>query len=329
LATTAIEGNTLTEEQVLRHLEGKLQLPPSQDYLKQEVDNIIAGCSQISDSIQQGQRLPISVERINQLNEQVLKELTLDDHVIPGRIRTFSVGVARYRGAPHEDCEHLLKRLCEWLNGPLFQPSKEGHRILYATIQAILAHLYLAWIHPYGDGNGRTARLLEFQILISSGVPAPAAHLLSNHYNKTRTEYYRQLDRTSKTGGKVIPFIEYAVQGFLDGLKEQLDSIREQQWDVIWRNYVHESFREQKGVSDKRRRDLVLDLSRHDGWVPRNKLTEISPRIAKAYFNKTSKTLSRDLNTLWEMGLIRGNRMRGYQANKSVILAFLPTVATK
>ncbi len=38
----------------------------------------------------------------------------------------------------------------------------------------------MAWIHPFGDGNGRTARLLEFLILARCGmVPLPAAHLLS------------------------------------------------------------------------------------------------------------------------------------------------------
>lgn len=57
---------------------------------------------------------------------------------------------------------------------------------MYAIFKAVVAHLYLAWIHPVGDGNGRTARLVEFQILLSSGVPSPAAHLLSNHYNQTR-----------------------------------------------------------------------------------------------------------------------------------------------
>jgi hypothetical protein len=42
LATTAIEGNTLTEKEVLAHLQGKLKLPPSKEYLAREVDNIVA-----------------------------------------------------------------------------------------------------------------------------------------------------------------------------------------------------------------------------------------------------------------------------------------------
>src|SRR4051812_29515706 len=41
LATTAIEGNTLSEKEVLDHLEGKLKLPPSREYLAQEIDNVI------------------------------------------------------------------------------------------------------------------------------------------------------------------------------------------------------------------------------------------------------------------------------------------------
>ena len=45
LATTAIEGNTLSEEQVQEFLEGNLKLPPSQEYLKQEIENIITVCN--------------------------------------------------------------------------------------------------------------------------------------------------------------------------------------------------------------------------------------------------------------------------------------------
>ncbi|MGB6685030.1 MAG: hypothetical protein WBH24_15380, partial [Candidatus Acidiferrum sp.] len=179
-------------------------------------------------------------------------------------------------------------------------------------------------VHPFGDGNGRTARLLEFQILICSGVPAPAAHLLSNHYNATRTEYYRQLDFASRSGGDVIPFANYAVEGFLDGLRSQLGVIREQQWNVAWRNYVHEAFKDKNSPSDKRRRDLVLDLSEQKEAVPLAKLSQISPRIAVAYARKTDKTLSRDVAALTELKLLERDKEGKYLARKELILAFLP-----
>jgi len=200
LATTAIEGNTLSEAEVRAHLEGKLKLPPSRDYLKEEIENIIQICNRLLKDVSSGTLPAISFDAVCALNQGILKNLDVDEEVVPGEIRTHTVGVGRYACPPASECRSLLDQLCRWLNSDVFKSPTSRNRTVYAIIKAVLAHLYIAWIHPFGDGNGRTARLLEFQILISSGVPAPAAHLLSNHYNLTRSEYYRQLDRASKSG---------------------------------------------------------------------------------------------------------------------------------
>lgn len=193
-----------------------------------------------------------------------------------------------------------------------------------AILKAVVAHLYLAWIHPFGDGNGRTARLLEFQILIDAGVPTPAAHLLSNHYNQTRAEYYRQLDRASQSGGDITPFLVYALQGFVDGLRAQIDQIRVQQWDVSWQNYVHDVFRGKISSGDLRRRQLLLDLSAKPEGVRRGDLPRLSPEVASLYARKTPKTLSRDVNALIGMGLMEEREDGSCRAKRETILAFLP-----
>ncbi len=322
LATTAIEGNTLSEEEVMRHLEGKLRLPPSREYLAREIDNIVEACDEIVRRVEAGEPLPLDRDRVKWLDGLVLKGLPVDEDTQPGVLRTHSVVVARYHGAPAKDCEYLLARLCEWIGGPDFAP-EPGMRILNAIVKAVITHLYFAWIHPFGDGNGRTARLLEFQILVSSGVPSPAAHLLSNHYNQTRSEYYRQLDAASKSGGDVIPFLMYAVQGFLDGLRAQLDIILKQQLDVTWRNYVHERFQNRNTAAKVRQRHLLLDISARAEPVPMEEIASVSTRIARAYARKTQRTIARDINALKETGLlvIEGNTVR---ARKELILAFLP-----
>jgi Fic family protein len=321
-ATTAIEGNPLTEKEVLQHLEGKLKMPLSKEYLTQEIDNIVAVCNQIADQLQKGDE-SLTAKRVCEFNRRVLENLKLKEDVLPGQLRTYPVVVGNaYRGAPAEDCEYLLERFCEWLAGPDFEPPS-GMETVYAIIKAIVAHLYLAWIHPFGDGNGRTARLIEFQVLLTAGVPTPAAHLLSNHYNVTRAEYYRQLDRASKASGDILGFLDYAVQGFAEGLREQLSVIRDQQWDVTWRNYVHELFRDKNSVSDQRRRRLALDLGLQRDLVDIGKLTELTPRLAKAYATKTSKTLQRDLAELDRLGLIERN-VRSVRAKKEVIIAYMP-----
>jgi Fic family protein len=314
-ATTAIEGNTLSESEVLRAVEGKLEVPPSKEYQKQEVENIIAACNQVVPSL--------STELIRSYNRQVLAELPSKDDVKPGEYRTHSVVVGGvYRGAPAEDCPWLTDKLCEWLNGEEFS-SKPGLELVYAVIKAVLAHVYLAWIHPFGDGNGRTARLIEFHLLLSAGVPSPAAHLLSNHYNETRAEYYRQLDLAGKSGGDLLPFLRYAVRGLVDGLRAQLEYVWEQQWDTTWRNHVHELFQHKSSPSDVRQRHLALDIGASNDWVNVGNLAELTPRLAKAYANKTPKTVQRDLNVLTSMKLI-DRESRRVRARRELIFAFLP-----
>ena len=190
------------------------------------------------------------------------------------------------------------------------------------VVKALVAHLYIAWIHPFGDGNGRVARLVEYQILLGAGVPNPATHLLSNHYNDTRSEYYRRLDASSRAPNGVMDFLVYALQGFVDGLTEQVNAIKGRMREDMWTNYVHMRFRDRSSPTDVRRRHLVLDLSERDEPVRRRDLRLLTPRLAAAYAGKTEKTITRDLNALSEMGLITRTR-QGISARKGILDAFV------
>ena len=315
-ATTAIEGNTLSQEEVSALARGELRLPPSKEYLGIEVRNILGVFNEMIDI---DQIPPLNVNRVKYLNGRVLQDLELDEDTVPGEIRLHEVVVARYKGAPAKDCELLLNRLFEWLDSMNFEL---GHsRLGIAILKAIVAHLYLSWIHPFGDGNGRVARLVEYQILLSAGVPSPATHLLSNHYNETRSEYYRRLDRASRDRTGVTDFLVYALQGFVDGLTEQLETIKDQIRIDMWTNYVHVKFRDRSSAADTRRRHLVLDLSEYDEPVRRRDIRLLTPRLAEAYSGKTDKTITRDLNVLSEMGLITRTKQR-ISANKEIMQAF-------
>ena len=327
MATTAIEGNTLSEEQVRLLIDGKLDLPKSQKYLQQEVQNIVDVCNREANQLQDlnAPQRNLCLELIKEYNRDVLKDLELQDGAVPGEIRSHSVVVGNvYRGAPAEDCEHLLNRLCDWLNGNDFAVPDDELRIPMALIKSIVAHVYLAWIHPFGDGNGRTARLIEFHVLFANGVPLPAAHLLSDHYNLTRTEYYRELAKASASGGDLLPFIRYALRGFLDGVRGQIKSIRDQQMRVAWENYVHDLFRKLKSSpTQKRRRELVFDLTDNGGWVEVANIPLLTPKLAREYAAAGERMVQRDLNSVAKMGLI-SRRHGKVMANKFMIEAFLP-----
>lgn len=326
LATTAIEGNTLTEEQALAIVEGRLSLPPSQQYLQHEVTNVIRACNSIVDDLLEHPDVRLSPARISTFNQVVLDGLELEPDVVPGRFRKHSAVVGRYRGAPWEDCDHLVEQLCDWLNGDAFVAPDTHLEAPYAIIKAVIAHLYLAWIHPFGDGNGRTARLVEMQILLTAGFPIPAAHLLSNHYNLTRTHYYRELDRTSREGdhGNEIEFLVYAIDGLVDGLQKQIDHIWQQQLTDRWEQHVYESFGTTSSGAELRRRMLAIEISKQPDPVKPGDLPSISPSVAAEYAGMTPRTLARDIDTLIDRGLIKQLDDGSVRPRREILLAFRP-----
>ena len=72
-----------------------------------------------------------------------------------------------------------------------------------------------------------------------------------------------------------------------------------------------------------RQRHLALDIGASNDWVNVGNLAELTPRLAKAYANKTPKTVQRDLNVLTSMKLI-DRESRRVRARRELIFAFLP-----
>ena len=310
-ATTAIEGNTLSEEQVRKRLEGALKLPPSKEYLGVEIDNMIRAYNGIIETIRNGGSMPVSIDTLCMLNRQVLEGLDLEPHVTPGELRQYNVSAGTYVAAPWGDVPFLLSRLCEWLE--TIQPPHEDQRVPYAFIKAVVAHVYVEWIHPFGDGNGRLGRLVEFLILISSGVPLPAAHVLTSHYNDTRTEYYRQLNRASIAQGDLRQFLLYAAQGMVDGLTGAIKRLHQQQEELMWRALVDEALPSHSAAATRQRQLAVeLGLTGEGRWLSRQGVRDLSPALTTSYSGHP-KMLTRDLNRLKELGFayLHGGRVRG------------------
>lgn len=333
LASTAIEGNTLTEDEIERVERGERHVvPPSREYQLREVQNIVGILNDLNSALRDSRPIPISPSRIRELNLQVLDGTDIDDEVVPGELRTHSVVVGNtYRGAPAEDCGYLIDRLCAWLNGPGFHPEDKDQEFAAQVMKAVFAHVYLAWIHPFGDGNGRTARALEAQILSQSGsIPSLSVPLLSNHYNLTLDRYLRILSvsSTKRPTGNIRPFLSYATEGLMDGMREQIRRITAEQLELSWRSYIDEVMDRQKpNKVSKRRRKLVLALSRSHERVPNSQIRDLDGEIARLYAPLADKTMTRDLNELQRLSLVRKDD-GGWIANKETMEGFKPPVFT-
>lgn len=319
-ATTAIEGNTLTERQVVDILRSD-RTTSSSDYQAREVENVIDAYNSVLDALGDGAVPQLTPDLIRNFNRQVLVGLDLPSEVEPGQTRRHSVVVGPYRAPDWEQCDSLLQQMCDWLNGPAFA-GDGSRRTPVAIIKASLAHLYLAWIHPFGDGNGRTARLCEFLVLVTCGVPTSAAHLISNHCNNTRPEYYRQLQYASEGGGDITRFLAYCADGFVDGLGEQLRWIYDRQFRLTWHEYVGTQVTGRDPDMRERRAMIAEALLFRDGTAKKD-IPRLSPQLAEIYATSGPKTLTRDLNELVTIGLLRVIDGR-YEADDSALMTLLP-----
>lgn len=328
-ATTAIEGNTLNEDEVAGILDKAVQLPKSQHYLQQEVENVRDVIQRIHDRVASGERFTLSPDWLKEQNFSILDGIECEDHVTPGEYTEAGLLVGgRYRGAPPPEVPYLVERLCDWINqliAPLDPSIDPVYRFINSFHAAVLGHLYIAWIHPFGDGNGRTARALECAILANSGVvPWVASNLLSNHYNRTRTVYYRRLEAASKQGD-VAGFVLYAAEGFVDQLRQQIFEVQSMQRRVAWVNYIHEQFAsETQGEATKRRRELALSLP-EGSYTPRSSIRELTPRLATLYALREDKTVSHDLNALSRLGLVERRSRVGVRPRTELMDSFVPS----
>ncbi len=333
-ATTAIEGNTLSVEQIKDQLEGRLELPRSQEYLRQEVANVLKAVNEIFAEVIGGQPPGLTPEWIARANRRLLAGLEehLEEGVVPGEVPTHSVGVGRYRGAPREDCAFLLQRLCGWLEGDDWpvRPDQREDRTASAILHAVFVHLYIAWIHPFGDGNGRTARLAEFMILAREACrhPAPIFSAITTTSPGPNT-----------TGSSIAPAGRTPVAGTrwvscttpcrvsLTGCGSKADTSRGS--SCSWPGSTSCT-----GHSDGHRRHrpcagagrLTLALGRAGVPIRKQAIPDLSPDLARLYAAKTGKTLARDMNWLVKHHFLeRGED--GYRAKVELMRAFRPAQA--
>ncbi len=326
-ATTAIEGNTLSEEEIEKISEGN-HLPQSREYLEIEVRNILEALNGIRDEVilQKADSL-ITPELILSFHQMVGKNLGDKFNATPGRFREGSheVVVGRYRAPDAALVKEMMSSFCNWLKSE-FDYKGGQQSFMNSIIEAIVVHVYIAWIHPFGDGNGRTARLVEFFLLLRAGVPDIASHTLSNFYNKTRSEYYRQIELATKNKS-LTGFIKYAIEGFRDELEDILNDVISSQLITFWKTYIYEKLDSKKHSGKtkniiKRRRDFMLNFPVNVEFTI-DELFAKNPILFMLYKDLSSATIRRDVDELTALELLvkTGDKIK---ANTNIFSSALP-----
>jgi Fic family protein len=106
--------------------------------------------------------------------------------LVPGEMRDHNVDVGRHMPPDHEALGDFMRRFADFYSDPEIPATGR-------IVAAAAAHHRLAWIHPFGDGNGRVARLQSQAAMIRSGLDADGLWTLSRGFARARSAYYQHL----------------------------------------------------------------------------------------------------------------------------------------
>jgi Uncharacterized conserved protein len=186
----AIEGNTLTTDQITAILDGKPVIAPLNEI--QEIRNAIKAY-ELLDELN-----PIDTDDL--LKAHLTMEAGLIDDA--GHFRTRGVGVASgdeiiHYAPPADQVPHLIKDLLDWLSGT------EEHPLIKSSV----FHYEFEFIHPFSDGNGRVGRLWQ-TLILGRWRPVFKNLPVENLIYKYRREYYHAIAAGGGESG-CTPFIEF------------------------------------------------------------------------------------------------------------------------
>lgn len=225
----AIEGNTLTLEQITAILDGK-RIIGDQNEIR-EVKNAIAVYDQLPEFN------PYRIKDFLRAHRLMMDGL-IDS---AGRWRSGNVGI--FKG---EQVSHIAPKAdrVEWLMQDLFKYLKDepAHQI----IKGCVGHYEIEFIHPFEDGNGRMGRLWH-SVLLRAYHPIfefiPVESIIKNH----QQEYYQALEGSDKAGNStvfiefILNIIEEALSDFMDAL-EPVVATAESRLQVARQTFGLESF---------------------------------------------------------------------------------------
>ena len=295
--TSRIEGAEFTEKE----FEAAMRETPETLATRSQRQAAAAGATYRWIAGLPGDR-PIDQSLIREVHARIIKGAD-DDHCPPGQIRerdeNVNFGNPRHRGAQGGDeCRQAFEGLCRAL-----QREFRGHDPI---IQALALHYHFAAIHPFLDGNGRTARALEGLILQRTGLKDSLFIAMSNYYYEEKNAYIAALAAARAQDHDLTPFLKFGLRGIELQCKRLLGEIQTNVRKALFRNMMFDLFQRlrtpRKRVMAERHLGILKLLLETESLA----LSELGEKTKSEYrtLGKPRKALIRDLNYLIRLGAI-------------------------
>ena len=184
------------------------------------------------------------------------------------------------------EIDAMIKDLCEFAN------SDNSENFIHPIIKGIIIHFALAYIHPFVDGNGRTARSLFYWYMIKKGYWLTEYLSISRIIYTNKKAYEKAFQYTENDGNDLSYFIQYhldVMKKAFEELKKFLQRKIDEQQNVL--RFV--------GISNinERQRYVLKTISE-------NKRTLFTPKELATQFDISARSARTDLQELVEMGYL-------------------------
>lgn len=227
--STMIEGNRLGPDEVkeVLTLQGHF---PGRERDEREIKGYYAALAQLEQYAAQGH--PITEKVIQTLHALVMSDGRTRVKPTPYRdgqnvIKDSSTGTIVYMPPESKDVPILMRQMVAWI--------KENDELPCPVVAAI-AHYQFATIHPYYDGNGRTARLLTTLILHLGSYDLKGLYSLEEYYAKNLLGYYRAISigpshnyYFGRAASDITGWIEYFVEGMAFAFEKVVSQMADSQ----------------------------------------------------------------------------------------------------
>ena len=282
--STHIEGTALNLEQAQSILEGKKLKGINRDDEK-ELLNYKKAMDFIAKYI--GKDDPIAEGIIRELHKIVVKGVR-GDKADPGNYRKIQNYVVNsltreiiYTPPGPIEVPHLMREFVDWIN-----------RVedMSPVLTAGIAQFQFVHIHPFIDGNGRTARLLSTLILYKTGYDFKRLFSISEYYDKDRPGYYKAIQTVRNNDMDMSVWLEY----FVTGLRSQMEEIQEKGKQIIKQDTALQKIK--RAGLNARQEKAVKYLLRKGS---------ISVNEYQSAVSCIRRTAQRDLDNLMGKGIIR------------------------
>ena len=201
--------------------------------------------------------------------------------IVPGTLRNFMVDVGRHTPPHFEAVGSFLERFRDFYSSPAI-PKTE------CLVAVAAAHHRLAWIHPFGDGNGRVARLHSQALLAHYGVAGLGLWTLSRGLARRRGDYYRFLEmadrervndydgRGNLSDAGLAAFCVFFLETMLDQVRFMGSVLDISQL----RSRVERYFQFLEGESYREAFAAIVRVLVDEGEIPRSRVREITGKGA-------------------------------------------------